>query len=166
MKTQEEIRKLPNLLITEKAEDGGCGILFIGTKRFASVIWSNGGGWDHVSVCPFERRRVPTWDEMCRLKDMFFDPEEVVVQYHPARSQYVNNLENCLHLFRPQTVEIPVPPSIMVGIRKGQTADECKREIAEITNYKTKDEIIREIESRVDPEEDFFDDYIKDDFQP
>lgn len=151
MKTQDEIRKLPNLLITEEAEDGGCGILFIGTKKFGSVIWSNGGGWDHVSVHPFERKRVPTWDEMCRLKDMFFDPEEVVVQYHPARSQYVNNLDNCLHLWKPQNVEMPTPPSIMVGYRKGQTADEIKREIAALDKPKEKD---------------FFDEYIKDDFQP
>lgn len=34
-------------------------------------------------------------------KDMFFKEDEIVVQYHPAKSEYVNNMPNCLHLWRP-----------------------------------------------------------------
>ena len=65
------------------------------------VIASDGGGWDHVSVSTPER--VPTWEEMCKIKSLFFDDEEVVMQLHPAKSQYVNYHERCLHLWRPQT---------------------------------------------------------------
>ena len=46
---------------------------------------------------------------MCRLKDMFFYPEEMVVQLHPPKSEYVSGvesggvkLENVLHLWRPK----------------------------------------------------------------
>ncbi|MBQ6053009.1 MAG: hypothetical protein IJL30_06990 [Clostridia bacterium] len=64
---------------------------------------------------------------------MFFRDDEVVVQYHPAKSEYVNNLPNCLHLWRPRQIAMPTPPSIMVGIRKGQTAEEIRKEIEEVS---------------------------------
>lgn len=74
------------------------------------VIASSGGGWEHVSVHPKNQKRCPTWEEMCAVKDMFFEPEEVVVQLHPAHSEYVNNHPYCLHLWRPLEREIPLPP--------------------------------------------------------
>lgn len=47
MKTPEEIRRLPNLLIAQTSEDGGYGVLFRIGKRFASVIWSGKGWFEH-----------------------------------------------------------------------------------------------------------------------
>ena len=38
---------------------------------------------------------------MCVLKDIFFDDEEEVYQIHPKKSEYVNQQENCLHLWKP-----------------------------------------------------------------
>ena len=69
--------------------------------------------WEHVSVST--RTRCPTWDEMCWVKSLFWDDEEVVVQYHPAKSAYVNYHPFCLHMYRPLAAELPVPPSITVG---------------------------------------------------
>lgn len=70
-------------------------------RRF-QVIATDGGGWDHVSVCPLDHpNKLPTWDEMCEIKDMFFEPEEECVEYHPRKSEYVNLKSNCLHLWRP-----------------------------------------------------------------
>jgi len=77
------------------------------------VIASDGEGWDHVSVSL--RNRCPTWEEMCFVKDSFFDPEETVIQYHPPKSEYVNCHDYCLHMWRPQDVELPLPPGWMVG---------------------------------------------------
>lgn len=79
------------------------------------VIASWGAGWDHVSASL--PRRCPTWDEMCQIKSMFFEPEEPVMQLHPPRSRYVNNHPYCLHLWRPQHEIIPLPPEILVGIK-------------------------------------------------
>lgn len=78
------------------------------------VVASDGAGWDHVSVS--RHNRPPNWAEMCRVKDVFFDPEEVVMQLHPRKSEYVNNHPHCLHLWRPQGVEIPTPHAAMVGV--------------------------------------------------
>ncbi len=83
--------------------------VFVGGRSFF-VIASSGDGWEHVSVHPKNKKRCPTWDEMCAVKDMFFEPEEVVMQLHPAHSEYVNNHPYCLHLWRPLEREIPLPP--------------------------------------------------------
>ncbi len=77
------------------------------------VIASNGMGWEHVSVSRDDR--CPTWDEMCQVKDLFWDEDDCVVQYHPPKSDYVNIHKNCLHLWRPMDVEMPRPPKLMVG---------------------------------------------------
>ena len=77
------------------------------------ILFSDGEGWDHVSVSRTDR--CPTWDEMCAVKERFFDPEDVVVQLHPARSKYVNVHNYCLHLWRLQDGEFPLPDPAMVG---------------------------------------------------
>ena len=78
----------------------------------ASVIISNGGGWEHVSVSI--KGRCPRWQEMCYIKDLFFDDEEEVVQFHPKKSEYVNVHNTCLHLWRPTDGDILTPPKIFV----------------------------------------------------
>ena len=80
------------------------------------VIASNGMGWEHVSVSRSDR--CPTWDEMCQVKALFWGDDDCVVQYHPPRSEYVNNHKNCLHLWRPVGIAMPLPPSIMVGVKE------------------------------------------------
>ena len=91
------------------------------------MIWSNGGGWEHVSFTPFKRFYTPSWDDMCRIKNIFFYPEECAVQYHPPESEYVNNVPNCLHIWRPTEQEMPMPPSWMVGTKKGQTVQQARK---------------------------------------
>ena len=51
MKTIEELKKEPRLNITQIGLDGGMGWINLPiSKRPLAVIFSNGGGWDHVSV--------------------------------------------------------------------------------------------------------------------
>ena len=71
--------------------------------------------WEHVSVST--RRRCPRWEEMCFVKDLFWDTEEAVMQLHPPKSEWVNNHNFCLHLWRPLDGQIPLPPSIAVGYK-------------------------------------------------
>jgi len=79
------------------------------------VIASDGELWEHVSVS-LNVRRTPTWAEMCHVKNLFWDSDDCVVQYHPPKSEYVNNHTYCLHLWRPIGAEIQRPPSYMVGV--------------------------------------------------
>jgi hypothetical protein len=70
-------------------------------------------GWEHVSVSL--QTRTPTWQEMCFIKDLFWTSEEVVLQYHPTKEDYVNHHPYCLHLWRPNDGQIPTPPPYLVG---------------------------------------------------
>jgi hypothetical protein len=79
------------------------------------VIASDMFGWEHVSVS--RKDRCPTWDEMCQVKDLFWGPEDAVMQLHPKESEYVNNHPYCLHLWRPVDQELPLPPAFMVGVK-------------------------------------------------
>lgn len=75
-------------------------------------------GWEHVSVsCT---KRTPTWEEMCWVKEQFWEPEEAVFQLHPKQSEYVNHHPYCLHLWRHRVVPCPAPPSILVGPKLGE----------------------------------------------
>jgi len=78
------------------------------------IIASNGGGWEHVSISPVDVKRPPSWDVMCRLKEIFFNDDEVVMQLHPAKADYINKHPNCLHLWRPDNGFIPMPPKEFV----------------------------------------------------
>jgi hypothetical protein len=71
-------------------------------------------GWEHVSVST--TRRPPNWQEMCWIKDAFWNDDECVVQYHPPKSDYINNHPHCLHLWRPVSEPMPRPPAVLVGV--------------------------------------------------
>ena len=86
----------------------------VGTKF--KIIASDGGGWEHVSVS-CSNNRCPTWSEMCAIKKIFWDDDDCVIQFHPAKEDYVNNHETCLHMWRPTNQTFPTPPSIFVGIK-------------------------------------------------
>ncbi|HJA81276.1 MAG TPA: hypothetical protein H9776_05930 [Candidatus Mediterraneibacter intestinipullorum] len=112
MKSLKEIKSNGKLEILRESFDGMSGMLHMTGLKNCTIIASWAGGWEHVSVCP--SNRVPTWNEMCQIKDMFWDDDEVVMQLHPAKSNYVNLMENCLHLWKPIHKEIPVPPTLYV----------------------------------------------------
>ena len=65
-------------------------------------------GWDHVSVSL--KHRCPTWEEMDWVKRLFWDDGDTVIQIHPPVSKHISVHPNCLHLWRPLSVEIPLPP--------------------------------------------------------
>lgn len=86
-------------------EDGNNGQFIIRSRKLKRVLFvqaSDGEGWEHVSVSHRDRRiaNIPTWDEMCVIKNIFWDPEDLVIQYHPPESKYINIHPNVLHLWR------------------------------------------------------------------
>lgn len=88
-----------------------------GENRSVFVIASDGEGWQHVSVSFGRVPGTPSWDVMCQVKDLFWNDEDAVIQFHPKKSEYVNNHKGCLHLWRCiDGRETPTPPKIMVGI--------------------------------------------------
>lgn len=74
--------------------------------------------WDHVSVSL--SGRCPNWQEMCFVKDLFWEPHETVMQLHPPSHLHVNYHPHCLHLWAPRNLFIPLPPRWMVGPVDGE----------------------------------------------
>lgn len=69
-----------------------------GRMVFSVIAGSDEDGWEHVSV--FNPERMPTWNEMCAVKDVFWNEDEECIQIHPKRKEYVNILDTCLHIWR------------------------------------------------------------------
>jgi len=116
MKTPNEYRLKMGAFATDESY-GVNGVYQIPFESYTlTVVASDGFGWEHVSVSL--KNRTPNWKEMCFIKDLFWNEEEMVVQFHPPRSEYVNNHENCLHLWRPKDNHIKLPDSRLVGVKQ------------------------------------------------
>ncbi len=95
------------------ASFGSFAIPLEGSRRL--IVVSSGrphegdGGWEHVSVSL--PNRCPTWEEMCRVKRLFWKDDECVVQFHPPEAANINVHNYCLHLWRWLGGEFPMPPT-------------------------------------------------------
>lgn len=90
------------------------------------ILASDGMGWQHVSVSmPQHPTTTPSWPIMCKVKELFWDDEDAVMQLHPPKSRYVNQHPGCLHLWRPTEpgVTIPLPLTLMVGFQEENKTD-------------------------------------------
>jgi hypothetical protein len=83
-------------------------------NRELTIVFSDGLGWEHVSVST--PSRCPNWLEMCFCKNLFWAGEDTVIQYHPAKSEYINLHPFTLHLWRPQGINLPTPDPRLVGL--------------------------------------------------
>lgn len=116
----EAYRETEGLYGTLKGERNGRFILPSGHAQRLLIIATDGEGWspqwEHVSVSGWKLTGkssvplLPTWEQMCWVKGLFWQPEEAVVQYHPPEAEYVNQAPNRLHLWRPLEAEMPRPP--------------------------------------------------------
>jgi hypothetical protein len=117
----ERFRVQSGILSSTHADgnNGAFTIHSIKLKVPLAAIASDQMGWEHVSVSL--PHRCPTWNEMCFIKDLFWGPDDVVVQIHPAHINYVNNHPYCLHLWRRcgRNDYCDLPPSGMVGLKGG-----------------------------------------------
>jgi hypothetical protein len=96
--------------------DETCGSFLVPSPvdhQLMRIVASSDEGWDHVSVS--RRNRPPNWQEMEHVKRMFFKDDETAMQLHVPPADHISCHPHCLHLWRPQRIEIPRPPAIMVG---------------------------------------------------
>jgi len=96
MKSFKELMDCPALTVSESVPD----VMIVGSITLKGVRCSVVAtiADEHVSIAPYNGT-TPTWDMMCRLKDVFFDSEEEAYEIHPKKSHYVNLKDNCLHLW-------------------------------------------------------------------
>ncbi len=86
-----------------------------GEARKVCIIASDAHGWKHVSVS-FGRasQKTPSWEVMSQVKELFFDPDEWVVQFHPPKLSHINIHPGCLHLWCSTACPMPTPDPAMV----------------------------------------------------
>lgn len=107
MKSFEEILKNPRLWGYEATPFGYSAWIKLPDCGTCSALWSDReDGWEHVSVSPKKKFNIPTWNDMCIVKDIFWNSEEEAYQIHPKKNQYVNSVNNCLHIWKPIGHEI------------------------------------------------------------
>lgn len=136
MKNLEEIKQNRYIEIKREGRDGIGGVIYDKNTRVKlNFIMSWGTGWEHCSVSITDRyKRTPSWEQMCFIKNSFWNEDECCVEYHPAKKDYVNNHEYCLHIWKPTEQELPMPPSIMVGLKKDYSSEEMSKLITMIKN--------------------------------
>jgi len=68
--------------------------------------------WKSEELLPYIKntKRCARWEEMCEIKEGFWEDEDTVFQIHPPKSQYVNLEEFALHLWRPIISKNRIPP--------------------------------------------------------
>lgn len=121
MRNKEEILNNGKLnhLIREIDQDGifqiYCHYTDPITRKDYIVKFTQGFGWEHLSVST--RNKIPDWDVMCKLKEIFWRDDECCVEFHPKKEDYVNNHETCLHIWKQIGKEYEMPPSILVGFK-------------------------------------------------
>lgn len=111
MKPPGQILENKRFELADHGEDGFSGWLRTRHGKVA-VIASWGDGWDHVSVS--RRDRLPTYEDMQDVARAFFDEGEYAMQLHVPATEHVNDHPYCLHWWRPNDREMPVPPRYMV----------------------------------------------------
>jgi len=58
----------------------------------------DGNTWEHISVSRADR--LPTWEEIVFVKEEFMGTDVEAIQAIPARKDYVNVHQFCLHIWR------------------------------------------------------------------
>lgn len=79
------------------------------TGRMHVAFSADEDGWEHVSVSPIgskyeSKAPCPTWRQMSEVRDVFWAPDELVLQLHPPEAEYFHGPgfdTNILHLWRP-----------------------------------------------------------------
>lgn len=150
MKNAEEILKDGRLQVLS-ADGEGDNLRIVGnltdplTRKSWYVIFTNGEGWEHMSIS--SRNKTPDWDTMCLAKSVFWNEDECCVEYHPRKEDYVNNHEHCLHIWKPIGVEMPTPPTIMIGF-KGVDSTTAGILTTAIVNGMSKEELFEACKAR------------------
>ena len=82
MKPIDEILKNERITNERIGIDGFSSYIKFGGYT-ASLIVSTGAGWEHASISPL-RKVMPSWEDMCTLKDIIWNEDEEVIHELPC----------------------------------------------------------------------------------
>lgn len=87
----------PTWKLVDVVQDGAAYMHRGGLKVIASVATHGGARWLHVSCS--RRSRLPTWDDLRMVKNLFVGRHRKAIQVFPAETEHVNIHPYCLHLW-------------------------------------------------------------------
>jgi hypothetical protein len=95
--------------------DGWNGLFLVPMNgQIWEVMLSDGWGWRHLSVTNAQKRQLPPWEIMTRMKETFFADDAWVVMFVPPKEVYINDHPYCHHLWEPLNEPLPMPHFVMV----------------------------------------------------
>lgn len=106
-----ETRKI---CLQKKDEKGYYLVKFSQTQDFQRV---------NVSLLDNDKKmiyRFPTWDEMCEVKETYFDPNWAAIEVHNYKTEMnmKKKEDYSIDIWMPFTKELPLPPTFLVGTKK------------------------------------------------
>lgn len=105
MRTLEEIKQNKHILNSGKAMFGFDAFIVKVMGNEYHVVASIEPKQEHISITLKTKKRIPTWEEMKAIKDIFFYDEEECYQVFPKKSEYVNIHPYCMHIWRNKNEE-------------------------------------------------------------
>jgi hypothetical protein len=63
----------------------------------SALVEEDGKRWQHVSLSRHER--LPSWEDVRRVKDLFIGKDKLAIQVLPREADYYNYHPHCLHLW-------------------------------------------------------------------
>ena len=105
MKTIDEIKQDKQVIAYAKAMFGFDAFKVKVFGNIYNVIASIENHQEHISITLDGKKRIPTWEEMKAIKDIFFNDEEECYQVFPKKSEYVNLHPYCMHIWRDRNEE-------------------------------------------------------------
>ena len=115
---QYRIKEGPLASVDENGRNGAFTLCFKDNANQAlQVVSGFHDGWEHVCVTRYEKRGLlkgivqvePTNEEMRMVKDLFFKPEETVVEFFPRQESTLHAKEGTRHLWRHTIRDFPIP---------------------------------------------------------
>lgn len=110
----EQYRVKTGLMASDSSYGNNGAFLVPHHGKVYKVIASAGDGWEHVSISAKDGKATPSWEVMCAIKELFWDDAATVIQFHPRKSEYINNHPGVLHLWRKCDTNPELPDSRLV----------------------------------------------------
>ena len=99
--------------VLESHPEGGAWFTGDGMSIIASVVReSDGKRWLHVSMA--RKTRLPSYEDLCRIKDWIVGRDRTALQVFPPKKKHVNFHPYCLHLW--SCVDGDVTPDFSRGL--------------------------------------------------
>lgn len=126
MRSYEEIKERGKLWnVNPVPYVGMSGYIKLPDCKTCSVVWTRDeSGLEHVSVSLRHIYNIPSWDDMCKLKEVFFDDEEEVYQIHPKKKQICKYPRKLLALVETDKWRLE-PSTVKKGEHQNEYAGRC-----------------------------------------